>query len=80
MNKDLIDFYENEKIRIEKEIQDLWEVGKKSPKRVNRLVEIDYILEGLEASQTIQKLRKENADLRYRLSIEGIDLGGNKDE
>lgn len=75
MNKDLIDFYENEKIRIEKEIQDLWEVGKKSPKRVNRLVEIDYILEGLEASQTIQNLRKENADLRYRLNVEGIDLG-----
>lgn len=75
MNKDLIDFYENEKTRIEKKIQDLWEVGKKSPKRVNRLVEIDYILDGLEASQIIQKLRKENADLRYRLSIEGIDLG-----
>ena len=75
MNKDLIDFYENEKTRIEKEIQDLWEVGKKSPKRVNRLVEIDYILDGLEASQIIQKVRKENADLRYRLSIEGIDLG-----
>lgn len=78
MNKDIIDFYDNEKIRIEKEIQDLNEVGKKSPKRVNRLVEIDYILEGLEASKTIQKLRKENADLRYRLSVEGIDLGGDK--
>lgn len=78
MNKDIIDFYDNEKIRIEKEIQDLNEVGKKSLKRVNRLVEIDYILEGLEASQTIQKLRKENADLRYRLSIEGIDLGDDK--
>ena len=48
--------------KLEKEIQDLHEVSKKSPKRVNRLVEIDYILEGLEASQTIQKLRKENAD------------------
>ena len=75
MNKDLIEFYENEKIKIEREIQDLHEVGKKSPKRVKRLVEIDYILEGLEASQTIQKLRKENADLRYRLNVEGIDLG-----
>lgn len=74
MNKDLIDFYENEKIKIEKEIQDLHEVGKKSPKRVNRLIEIDYILEGLEASQTIQKLRKENTDLRYRLNAEGIAL------
>ena len=75
MNKDLIEFYENEKIKIEREIQDLNEVGKKSPRRVNRLVEIDYILEGLEASKTIQKLRKENVDLRYRLNVEGIDLG-----
>lgn len=75
MNKDLIEFYENEKIKIEREIQDLNEVGKKSPRRVNRLVEIDYILEGLEASKTIQELRKENADLRYRLNVEGIDLG-----
>lgn len=75
MNKDIIEFYENEKTKIEKEIQDLWEVGKKSSKRVNRLVEIDYILEGLEANKTIQKLSKENADLRYRLSVEGIDLG-----
>ena len=77
MNKDLFEFYENEKIKIEREIQDLNEVGKKSPRRVNRLVEIDYILEGLEleASKAIQELRKENADLRYRLNVEGIDLG-----
>lgn len=61
---------------ITKEIQDLWEVGKKSPKRVSRFVEIDYILEGLEASKPIQKLRKENTGLRYRINIEGIDLGG----
>ena len=75
MNKDLIEFYENEKIKIEREIQDLNEVGKKSPKRVNRLIEIDYILDGLEARQTIQKLRKENWELKYRLQQEGIDLG-----
>ncbi len=29
MNKDLIEFYEEEKNRIQKEIDDLWEVGKK---------------------------------------------------
>ena len=74
MNKDLIEFYEEEKNRIQKEIDELCEVGKKSPKRINRLVEIDYILEGLEASQTIQKLRKENTDLRYRLNVEGINI------
>lgn len=54
MNKDLIEFYESKKQKIEREIQDLNEVGRKSPKRVNRLIEIDYILEGLEASQIIQ--------------------------
>lgn len=30
MNKDLIDFYEAEKLKLEREINDLWEVGKKS--------------------------------------------------
>ena len=75
MNKDLIEFYESKKQKIEREIQDLNEVGRKSPKRVNRLIEIDYILEGLEASQIIQKLRKENHDLSCRLEREGIDLG-----
>ena len=75
MNKDLIEFYESKKQKIEREIQDLNEVGRKSPKRVNKLIEIDYILEGLEASQIIQKLRKENHDLRCRLEREGVDLG-----
>lgn len=39
--KDLIEFYDEEKNRIQKEIDDLWEVGKKSPKRVSRLVELE---------------------------------------
>lgn len=75
MNKDLIEFYENEQRKIEKEVQELNEVGRKSPKRVNRLVELDYIIEGLRANEIIAKLRKENADLKYRLEKEGIDLG-----
>ena len=29
MSKDLIEFYEEERNRIKKEINDLWEVGKK---------------------------------------------------
>lgn len=74
MTKDLIEFYEEEKNRIQKEIDDLWETGKKSSKRVNRIIEIDYILEGLEADKIIANLRQENADLRYRLSVEKIDL------
>lgn len=51
MNRDLIDFYEEERNRIQKEINDLWEVGKKSPKRVHRLIEIGYILSGLDADK-----------------------------
>ena len=74
MNKDLIDFYNEEYRKVEKEIQELNEVNKKSPKRIARLVEIEYILDGLNASQELQRLRKENADLKYRLAKEGIDI------
>lgn len=74
MNKDLIEFYEEEKNTIQKEIDDLWEVGKKSPKRVNRLVEIEYILDGLEADKKIRQLNKENKALRKRLMQEGIEV------
>ncbi len=74
MNKDLIEFYEEEKNRIQKEIDGLWEVGKKSPKRVNRLVEIEYILDGLEANKIINNLRAENRALRVRLAKEGIEI------
>ena len=73
MNKDLIEFYEEEKNRIQKEINDLWEVGKKSPKRINRLVEIEYILDGLETDKKIRQLNEENKALRKRLMQEGIE-------
>ena len=74
VDKDLIGFYEEEQKKIQREIEDLWEVGKKSPKRVKRLVEIEYILDGLNACKELQRLRKENADLKYRLVKEGIDI------
>lgn len=74
MNKDLIEFYEEEKNKIQREISDLWEVGKKSPKRTNRLVEIDYILDGLYANKEIEKLKEENKELRKRLIQEGIEV------
>lgn len=73
-NKDLIEFYEEEQRKIQREIEDLHEVGKKSPKRVKRLIEIEYILDGLTAIQELQRLSKENADLKYRLLKEGIDI------
>ena len=74
VDKDLIKFYEEEQQKIQREIEDLWEVGKKSPKRGKRLVEIEYILDGLNACKELQRLRKENADLKYRLVKEGIDI------
>ncbi len=74
MNKDLIEFYEEEKQKIEREISDLWEVGKKSPKKINRLVEIEYILDGLYADKKINQLRDENRTLRIRLMQEGIEV------
>lgn len=74
MNRDLIEFYESEKQRIEKEISDLWEVGKKSPKRVRRLIEIEYILDGLSGDKEIKRLIKENQNLKKRLEMEGIDI------
>lgn len=74
MSKDLIEFYEEERNRIQKEINDLWEVGKKSPKRVHRLIEIEYILNGLDADKENTRLRQENRDLRMRLVQEGINI------
>lgn len=74
MNKDLIDFYEEQKIKIQRELDDLREVNKKSPKRENRLIEIEYILDGLEANKIINNLREENRALRVRLAKEGINI------
>lgn len=74
MNKDLIDFYEEQKIKIQRELDDLREVNKRSPKRENRLIEIEYILDGLEANKIINNLREENRALRVRLAKEGIEI------
>lgn len=74
MTKDLIDFYEEQKAKIQMELDDLREVNKRSPKRVNRLTEIEYILEGLEANKIINNLREENRALRDRLAKEGIEI------
>lgn len=74
MNKDLIDFYEEQKIKIQRELDDLREVNKRSPKRINRLIEIEYILKGLEANKIINNLIEENRALRARLMKEGIEI------
>ena len=57
-----------------REIEDLWEVGKKSNRRVKRLIEIEYILNGLYCDKEVARLREENSNLRKRLINEGIDI------
>lgn len=74
MNRDLIEFYESEQKRIQKEIEELWKVGKKSNRRVKRLIEIEYILNGLYCDKEVARLREENSNLRKRLINEGIDI------
>lgn len=74
MNRDLIEFYESEQKRIQKEIEELWEVGKKSNKRVKRLIEVEYILDGLNCEEELVRLREENLNLKKRLINEGIDI------
>lgn len=74
MYNDLIDFYESQRDKVQKEINDLWEVGKKSSKKSYILVEIGYILDGLYANKTIKKLEDENQSLRKRLIQEGIEV------
>lgn len=74
MNKDLIEFYEGQKQKVQREINELWEVGKKSPARARRLVEIEYILNGLNADNENMRLRKEIRDLKLRLKQEGIEV------
>lgn len=74
MNKDLIEVYEEQKIKIQRELDDLREVNKRSPKRINRLIEIEYILKGLEANKIINNLIEENRALRARLMKEGIEI------
>ena len=74
MNKDIIEFYEEQKTKIQKEIDELWEVGKKTPARIKRLVEIEYILDGLNADNENMLLRNEIRDLKLRLKQEGIEV------
>lgn len=74
MNRDLIEFYEEQKIKIQREIDELLEVGKKSPKRINRLVEIDFILAGLNAEKEEKKLKNYIRNLKCRLMQEGINI------
>ena len=74
MNKDLRDFYEEQKSKVEKEIEELREVDKSTLTKEKRLFEINLILNGLESEKEMEKLYKEIRDLKLRLKQEGINI------
>lgn len=57
-NDNLIEIYEIEREKLLREIVGLWEVGKKSSAKQNRLAEIDLILLGLEADKINKYIKK----------------------
>ena len=73
-NKNLIQYYANEMAKIQRDIEDLWEVGKKSRAKEKRLDEIDLIITGLTAEIEIKKLRQTIRDYKIRLEKEGINF------
>lgn len=66
--------YELEHKKLEREISDLWEVGKRSKAKEKRLAEIEFIIDGIIADKEMKKLRQEIRDLRCRLKKEGIEI------
>lgn len=74
MNRDLIEFYENKKQQLEKEIIECREADKNrmANSRTKRLYEIDLILAGLNAEKENNKLITIIRDLEKRLKQEGV--------
>lgn len=70
----LVEHYENELRKKEKEIEELWEVGKTSDAKLKRKRELELILTGLTATTQIKKLSDENHDLKKRLKMEGLKI------
>lgn len=78
MGDKIIEDYELEHKKVEREISDLWEVGKRSKAKEKRLAEIEFIIDGIIADKEIKKLRQEIRDLTNRLKKE-IELKNNID-
>lgn len=78
MGDKIIEDYELEHKKVEREISDLWEVGKRSKAKEKRLAEIEFIIDGIIADKEIKKLRQEIRDLTNRLKKE-IELKNNVD-
>lgn len=67
MNDKILENYELEYKKIEKEISDLWEVGKNSKAKEKRLAELDFIIDGIIADKEIRELRQEIRYLKSKL-------------
>lgn len=74
MDNQIIEQYELEYKKLEREISDLWEIGKRSKTKEKRLAEIEFIIDGIIADKEIKKLRQEIRDLTNRLKKEGIKI------
>ena len=66
--------YEQEFKKIQREIEDLWEVGKKSKAKEKRLTELELILSGINAEEEQSKLRRRIYDLERILKLKGIEI------
>lgn len=58
MSKEEIESYYDEEKKLEKEIGDLWEVGKKSKAKDKRLKEVKFILNNLENEILLKNARR----------------------
>ncbi len=73
INGNLVQHYENELQKVNKQIEELWEVGKTSNAKQVRSREIELILDGLTAREQIARLNEKIKDYRKRLDMEGIE-------
>ena len=76
MKSSLYIHYENELKKVEKEIMELWEVGKVSAAKNDRKRQLEYVLIGMDADKTIKELRERIQLLERRLRNEGIEILG----
>lgn len=74
MKSNLYIHYENELKKVEKEIMELWEVGKQSAAKYDKKRQLEYVLIGMDADKTIKELRERIQLLERRLRNEGIEI------
>lgn len=74
MKSNLYIHYENELKKVEKEIRELWEVGKVSAAKNDKQRQLEYVLIGMDADKTIKELRERIHLLERRLRNEGIEI------